>query len=195
MGGLTMSEELTQQTTDQTVQSGGQDQTDTTTETVEEKIFKQDDVNNIVAKELKKNQEKLLKQLGVEDFENAKDGFQKFKEWQESQKTEAEKQQELLQSLETDKGTLSDENASLKAQISAMKAGVKANSVEDVVVLAKNLVNDDVDMDTAIKQIVEKYPHFAQGEQQQEEPKPSFTLGQHQKQGTMDAFAKTLLGK
>lgn len=148
-----------------------------------DKSFSQEDVNGIVAKEAKKAQEKLLKQLGIDDFKSAKEGLTKFKEWQESQKSESEKQAEALKALEIEKGTLSEENATLKAQISAMKAGVNADSVEDVVTLAKTLVSDDLDMDTAIQKVVEKYPHF-KGQQQQSDSKkpPTFSQGQHQKQ-------------
>ena len=146
--------------------------------------FTQEDVNSIAAKEAKKAQEKLLKQLGIDDFDSAKDGLAKFKEWQESQKTEAEKQAERLKELETNFTSTSDENTSLKAQISAMKAGVSAESVEDVVTLAKTMVSDELDMDAAISKVVEKYPHFKaqQEEQKEEDKKPSFSTGQHQKQ-------------
>lgn len=154
------------------------------------KTFTQEDVNSLVAKEAKKAQEKLLKQLGVEDFNNAKEGLTKFKEWQESQKTEAEKQAERLKELEANYSNTSNENTTLKAQISAMKAGVLAESVEDVVTLAKTMVNDDLDMDAAIAKIVEKYPHFAQQQEQVDDPKPSFTIGKHEKQPSseMDAW-------
>lgn len=147
------------------------------------KTFTQDELNSIAAKEAKKAQEKLLKQLGIEDFENAKEGMKKFQEWQESQKTEAQKQQEQLQNLETNFKTVSEENTSLKAQVSAMKAGVNAESLEDVVTLAKTMVSDEVSMDDAIAKVVEKYPHF-KGEAQQDQtpPNPKFTLGGHNKQ-------------
>lgn len=169
------------QQTDQTDQSGGQEKPPAQ-EQEETKTFSQDDVNNISSKEAKKAQEKLLKQLGIDNFDNAKDGMAKFKEWQESQKTEQEKQVERLQELETNYSTASEENAGLKAQIGAMKAGVKAESVEDVVVLAQRLVNDDTDMDAAIKQVVERYPQFG-AEQQKEDgsSKPTFSNGDHQK--------------
>ncbi|WP_179947368.1 hypothetical protein [Novibacillus thermophilus] len=170
----------------------GEQETGTAPEKAEEKLFRQEDVNNIVSREAKKAQEKLLKQLGIDDFDSAKEGLEKFREWQESQKSEAEKQAERLQKLESDYNSVSEENASLKAQIAAMKSGVKAESVEDVVVLAKTLVDDDTDMNEAIKKVIEKYPHFAEEKQEQ---KPSFTTGQHTKEGNMDAFAKTLLGK
>ena len=175
-----------------TEQSGEQEnETGTATEKAEEKLFRQEDVNNIVAREAKKAQEKLLKELGIDDFENAKDGLAKFREWQESQKTEQEKQQEKLQELQTSNETLANENANLKAQISAMKVGVKAESVEDVIALAERLVNDETTIDDAIKQVIEKYPQFAQDE---EEQKPNFTTGQHQTNGnnTNDPFAAKL---
>src|SRR5690625_276890 len=74
-GGITMSEENTEQTTDQTVNSG-EEQTDTASEKAEEtKTFTQEDVNNIATKEARKAQEKVFKELGIEDFENAKEGL------------------------------------------------------------------------------------------------------------------------
>lgn len=177
-------------------QSGGnEEQSGTDSQQSEEKTFRQEDVNNIVAREAKKAQEKLLKQLGIEDFENAKEGFQKFKEWQDQQKTEQEKQAEQLEQLQDNLNQTTTENETLKAQLSALKQGVIADSVEDVVALAKNYVSDDVDMDSAIKQVIEKYPHFAQKqEEQQDEPKPQFTTGQHQSDGNVitDPFKQKL---
>src|SRR5690625_4371760 len=181
-----MSEQNVNETANQQAENtnvgGNEETTDTTTEKVEEKTFSQEDVNNIATKEARKAQEKIFEELGIEDFENAKEGFKKFQEWQESQKTEQEKQQESFNKMKETNKTLSTENTSLKAQLSALKAGVNTDSVEDVVVLAQNLVSDEIDMDTAIKQVIEKYPHFAKAEQEQEE-KPNFTTGQHQSNG------------
>ena len=174
--------EAANQQAENTNVGGNEETTDTTAEKVEDNTFSQEDVNNIVAREAKKAQEKLLKQLGIEDFDNAKEGFQKFQEWQESQKTEAEKQAEQLEQLTSDNKQKDETISGLQAQLSALKTGVTADSVEDVVALAKNYVSDDVDMDTAIKQVIEKYPHFAKAEQEQEE-KPNFTTGQHQSNG------------
>lgn len=174
--------EAANQQAENTNVGGNEETTDTTAEKVEDNTFSQEDVNNIVAREAKKAQEKLLKQLGIEDFDNAKEGFQKFQEWQESQKTEAEKQAEQLEKLQSENESKDTTINQLQAQLSALKTGVIADSVEDVVALAKNYVSDDVDMDTAIKQVIEKYPHFAKAEQVQEE-KPNFTTGQHQSNG------------
>lgn len=162
----------------------------------DDKTFSQEDVNNIAAREAKKAQEKVFKDLGIEDFETAKEGMTKFQEWQEAQKTDADRQAEKLTQLEKSQADVQSENETFKAQISAMKAGVNTDSVEDVVTLAKNLVGEDVDMVTAIKQVIEKYPHFADGTQEEEEEgKPSFSKGKHSKKTGEDSFANILLGK
>lgn len=193
-----MSEENTNQTADQQAEqtAGGTEQTQEqqTNETTQGNTFTQDDVNNVVAKETKKAQEKLLKKLGIEDFDNAKEGLKQFQEWKQNQMSEAQKKDEQLKTLEKNYNSTNEENASLKAQVAAMKSGVHADYVEDVVTLAKGQVSDDVTIDDAIKKVVEKYPHF-KGGQTEDEGKPSFSTGKHQSEGPSDAFAKTLLGK
>lgn len=168
-----------------------QTDTDTDKKSEEEKVYKQQDVNNIVAKESKKATEKLLKELGIEDFDNAKDGLAKFKKWQEDQKTEEQKKDEALENLEKDKQSLSTENSTLKAQLAALKQGVIADSVEDVVALAERLVSDEKTIDEAIKEVIEKYPHFAAQEEDKED-KPFFTTKQSNTNKDNDPFASKL---
>src|SRR5690606_17880945 len=148
-------------------------------------------------REVKKAQEKLLRELGIEDFKTAKEGPQKFHEWQESQKTEAQKQAERLQKLESDHQAVVSENEALKAQLAALKMGVRPDSAQDDVILVRAIVNDEVDIEQAIKQVLDKYPHFKTQHEQQEEKqenKPYFSKGQHNKEAKMDDFAKILLG-
>lgn len=145
-----------------------------------EKGFTQEDVNNIAAKESRKAQEKLFKELGIEDFEDAKEGMKKFREWQESQKTEAEKRDEKLESLEKEHLDTKSENEFLKAQITATKQGVIPDAIEDVVTLAQNLVSEEKDMENAIQEVIEKYPHFADVQEEEgKDDKPFFSSGEH----------------
>lgn len=157
-----------------------------------EKTFTQTDVNNIAAREAKKAQEKLLKQLGIDDFDGAKEGLKKFREWQESQKSEAEKQADRIKQLESDYEKAIEQNKTYMAQVTAMKAGVAPDSVEDVVTLAKSLLSDDVDMEAAISKVVEKYPHFKGDKSGQ----ATFSAGNHgnNPDGLSD-FGRVLLGK
>lgn len=153
-----------------------------------EKIFTQQDVNNIAAKEAKSAQEKLLKELGIEDFNSAKEGLQKFQEWQDAQKTDAEKKDEQVNQLTDTNTSLQAENNTLKAQLSAMKQGVNSESIEDVVALAERQVSDDVTLDDAIKAVIEKYPHF-KAVQEVNSNKPTFINSDTgNNDGELDAF-------
>lgn len=153
-----------------------------------EKTFTQQDVNNIAAKEAKSAQEKLLKELGIEDFNSAKEGLQKFQEWQDAQKTDAEKKDEQLNQLTDTNTSLQAENNTLRAQLSAMIQGVNSESIEDVVALAERQVSDDVTLDDAIKSVIEKYPHF-KAIPEVNPNKPTFINGDTGKNdGELDAF-------
>lgn len=152
----------------------------------DEKPIPQWKVNKIVTREVRKTQEELLRQLGIEDFESAKEGLQKFREWQEAQKSREEKQLEQFKKVEQQLTEFQTENAKLKAQIAALKSGVKSDSLEDVIVLANNLVDKDTSIDEAIQKVLKKYPQFKQTSEPAEgegdnSKKPKFSSGNHQK--------------
>ena len=156
----------------------------------DEKPIPQWKVNKIVTREVRKAQEDLLRQLGIEDFESAKEGLQKFREWQDAQKSQEEKQLEQLKKMEQQLTGFQTENAKLKAQIAALKAGVKSDSLDDVIVLANNLVDEDTSIDEAIQKVLNKYPQFKQTTESDEgegEKKPKFSSGNHQKQPQSEA--------
>lgn len=198
-----MAEEQTTQTTDQADQLGGNEQQtqppapEQTQPKPQEpsKSFTQEDVNGLVAKEAKKAQEKLLKQLGIEDFNSAKEGLAKFREYQESQKTESEKQAEQLATYQTKAEQAEERAKTLEAQLSALKANVNPDYLDDVLLLAKNKEADSID--EAIASVLERHPHFAAVQPEtQTAQAPRFTSGQHKKDsGDSDAFVAALLGK
>ena len=154
---------------------GGTDNAENQSENNVEKTFTQKDVNNLVARESKSAQEKLLKDLGIEDFENAKDGLKKFQEWQESQKTEAEKQAEALEKASSQ---LSEKEAlisRLEAEKQALIQGVNAESIDDVILLAQAKVNEETTIEKAIETVITQYPHFKNmAEENSGERKPKF---------------------
>ena len=158
-----------EQTVDQATQNLGEENVETTTTTEQsgETTFTQEQVNGIASKEAKKAQEKLLRDLGVEDFESAKDGLAKFKEYQDAQKTDVERQQEALQQAKERESKFNEdisakdkEIASLNAKITALGLGVNNESIDDVIALAERNVNEEVTIEDAIKSVIVKYPHF-----------------------------------
>lgn len=74
------------------VKKGTVDTTEHATEKKEvENTFTQADVNNIVARNVKEELGKVLKDLEVEDFDNAKTALKDYKKIQDAQKSELEK--------------------------------------------------------------------------------------------------------
>ena len=135
-------------------------------------------MNGLVAKEAKKAQEKIFKSLGFEDVKSAKDGLQQLKEWQDSQKTEAEKQAEAIADKEKQLEAMRLENQQLTAKYAALTLGVRSDAVDDVIALAQSKVTDDVTINDAIAEVLAKYPQFGNvPEEPKEEPKPSFSIG------------------
>lgn len=129
-----------------------------------------DQLNEVEIRKL--HEAKLLKDLGVDDFEVLKKSLSDYREHQESQKTEQQKQKERMQELEKNLESKDGEVFTLNAQVAAMSSGVQADALSDVITLAKGLVSNEVDIQAAIGQVVEKYPHFK--EAKQENSKPNF---------------------
>lgn len=146
-------------------------------EVKEEKLFKQEDVNNIVAREVKENQEKLFKDLGIEDFESAKDGLAKFREWQDEQKTEKEKATEKMNALEKENADFKAQLSTLAAKNEALKQGVKGEAVDDVILLAQSQVSEEVTIEQAIKNVLEKYPQFGSLKKDEDKKQIKFMNG------------------
>ncbi|HEL1768843.1 TPA: hypothetical protein TXV04_002002 [Streptococcus suis] len=144
-------------------------------EEVAEKTFSQEDVNRVGKKEHKSGYAKAIKDLGFADVESAKEALKAYEDWQESQKTEADKQTELLASKDRELASVLDANKRLEAKLSALTQGVNADSVDDVIALSERLVNEDTTIDEAIKQVVGKYPQFAAAPNTTEK-KPTFTV-------------------
>ncbi|MFM0761307.1 hypothetical protein P7J38_03205 [Streptococcus suis] len=163
-------------------------------EEVAEKTFSQEDVNRVGKKEHKSGYAKAIKDLGFADVESAKEAMKAYKDWQESQKTEADKQTELLASKDKELALALDANKRLEAKLSALTQGVNADSVDDVIALSERLVNEDTTIDEAIKQVVGKYPQFATTPNTTEK-KPTFTVVDNPSASTKTDVSKEQFGQ
>lgn len=90
----------------------------------------------------------------------SKEELDAFKNWQDSQKTEEEKKNEALTNAEKARLAAEEKATALEAKVTCLSKGIVATSVDDVVILAKAMVTDDVTMEQAIDKVLEKYPSF-----------------------------------
>lgn len=161
-----------------------------------EKVYSQEDVNRVGTKEHKSGYTKAVRDLGFDDFETAKNALQAYNEWQASQKSEAEKQSEVIAEKEKALEDALMANKTLEAKLSALSAGVNAESVEDVIALAQRSVNEETTIDQAIKLVIEKYPQFAKPpETNTEAPRPNIVVGGNPAVGkgaSLDPFQRVI---
>lgn len=143
--------------TNSTDNSDGEDE-GTETNPTEEKTFTQEEVNRMIKDRVAREKKGQL----------SKEELKAYQEWKESQKTEEEKKNEALTNAEKAKQDAEERANTLEAKVTCLSKGVLADSVDDVVILAKAMVSEEVTMDQAVDKVLEKYPSF-KGVQQQDE--------------------------
>ncbi|WP_270557614.1 hypothetical protein [Clostridium perfringens] len=172
----------------ETNSTDGADGEDEGTETnpTEEKTFTQEEVNRMIKDRVAREKKGQL----------SKEELKAYQEWKESQKTEAQKQSEALTNAEKAKQDAEERANTLEAKVTCLSKGVLADSVDDVVILAKAMISEEVTMDQAVDKVLEKYPSF-KGVQQQEENK-GFKIGagsEKQKENVNDALSRAFGNK
>ncbi|MDK0687136.1 hypothetical protein P5F08_14055 [Clostridium perfringens] len=156
------------------------------TNPTEEKTFTQEEVNRLIKDRVAREKKGQL----------SKEELKAYQDWKESQKTEAQKQSEALTNAEKAKQDAEERANTLEAKVTCLSKGVLADSVDDVVILAKAMVSEEVTMDQAVDKVLEKYPSF-KGVQQQDENK-GFKIGADggkQKGNVDDALARAFGNK
>lgn len=135
-----------------------------------ERVFTQEEVSRMMAKEKREGKLSVLRELGIEDVKSAKDGLKKYQEYVDSQKTEAQKAQEEVQRLAQEKAEAEEQAQLASIQVSALKSGIAPDFLDDAIVLAKNKKTDNMTFEEVFNSLKEQYPNFA-GAAQVTQPK------------------------
>lgn len=183
---------------EQVTESNVAEETAVTDEVAEQestvKTFTQEEVNRMMAKEKREGKLSVLKELGVEDVKNAKEGLKKYQEYLNAQKTEAQRAQEEAQRLAEEKAELEKKALMADIQVSALKSGIKADFLDDAIILAQSKKTDNTTYEDIFNELKQTYPNFA-GTATTPAPKgtgnmPKPTAGQQQ--ATADDYGKRL---
>lgn len=142
--------------------------TDRQETTQEEKTFTQADVDRLIQERVAREKKNQI----------SKDELKAYNEWKESQKTEEEKKNEALTNAENARIAAEEKANNLEAKVTCLSKGVIATSVDDVVILAKAMVTDEITIEKAIDKVLEKYPSFkGEAKLQEEETQKGFKIG------------------
>ncbi|MCT1798471.1 hypothetical protein [Aerococcus viridans] len=159
-------------------------------------VLPQAEVDKLIAQNKNKGksegQKELLKSLGYDKVDDLKAVLNTVKEAEEANKSDLEKANEQLESKNTTISELENTVKTLQATNAALGFGVKADSVDDVIALATRQVDEETDIDQAIKNVIEKYPNFsetAEVEGNGEQKKPSIFTGGNPASGGKESDA------
>lgn len=122
--------------------------------------FSQADLNRIGAQEKANGKKSMLKELGFEDEKSAKEAMTKFKEWQASQKSEAEKIQDKINAATTAQTAAETRAQAAENKLEIIKAGGSAKFVDDIMALISVRVNDSTDFNKALEAVKKDHPSF-----------------------------------
>lgn len=151
----------------------------------EQKTFTQEELNAIIETRLAKAKKDMP----------SKEELKKYNEWKEAQKTEQEKNEDLMNQLKANNGTLTDENTKLKAQIQIMNSNVKKEFVKFVTSEVLSMTNDEVDLVTALKSYKKDNPqYFGDTVIKKTQTSPSLNAGGDKPQTTNDIMNSILRG-
>ena len=118
-----------------------------------QKTFTQEEVNSMMAAEKRQGKNSVLKELGFDDLNKAKEAIQGYNQYLETQKTTEQKNQEALQAAQKDKEEAENRAKLVEYKLEAIKCGVRTEAVDDAVALATLRVSDTKDIKTVIEEM------------------------------------------
>lgn len=122
--------------------------------------YSQEQINNMMANEKRTARQAFLKALGIElkDGEKYEDALKRVKSTLDAGKTQAQLDAEAKTKAEGERDEANKKVSALETKVAALSAGVKPESLDDVITLAQAQVSAGKTLEDALKNLKEKYP-------------------------------------
>lgn len=125
-----------------------------------ERVFTQAELNKLLKAEKEKSKAALLKELGVSDFNTAKDGLAKYLQSVEDSKSDLQKAQEANAQMSEELKEKNGKVAFLQASFDAISCGVNPTVVSDIIPIVLAKVTEENDVKSVIEDM-KKNPAFS----------------------------------
>jgi hypothetical protein len=127
-----------------------------------DKKFTQDDMTKLATKEKKQGRRSAFREMGFKDELDAKKQLDAFHEWQKSQLSEDEKHQQELDTANTATSEAEKRAKEAEEKLAVVIAGVRKDSIDDVLAIARGKVTDDKSLDDVLSAMKkeDKYKSF-----------------------------------
>jgi len=135
----------------------GDNGTGTTDSQKQERVFTQDEVSRMMAREKHQGRNAVYNELGIDPDDTS--AVQMFKAFVEAQKSEEEKRAEADAKQQQEMMDMSEKLRHAEAKAALMQAGISADYVDDAVIIALSRIsaNDTLDVETVAKDLKSKY--------------------------------------
>lgn len=122
--------------------------------------YTQEQLNTMMANEKRTARQAILKSLGIElkEGEKYEDAIKRVKTTLDAGKTQAQLDAEAKTKAEGERDEANKKVSALETKVAALSAGVKPESLEDVITLAQAQVLAGKTLEEALKNLKEKYP-------------------------------------
>lgn len=122
--------------------------------------YTQEQINTMMANEKRTARQALLKSLGIElkEGEKYEDAIKRVKGTLDAGKTQAQLDAEAKTKAEGERDEANKKVSALETKVAALSAGVKPESLDDVITLAQAQVFAGKTLENALKELKEKYP-------------------------------------
>lgn len=122
--------------------------------------YTQEQLNTMMANEKRTARQAILKSLGIElkEGEKYEDAIKRVKSTLDAGKTQAQLDAEAKTKAEDERDEANKKVSSLETKVAALSAGVKPESLDDVITLAQAQVFAGKTLEDALKNLKEKYP-------------------------------------
>lgn len=122
--------------------------------------YTQEQLNTMMANEKRTARQALLRSLGIElkEGEKYEDAIRRIKGTLDAGKTQAQLDAEAKTKAEGERDEANKKVSALETKVAALSAGVKPESLDDVITLAQAQVSAGKTLEDALKNLKEKYP-------------------------------------
>ncbi len=124
----------------------------------EERRFTQEEVNKLVGGAKSDGMKRVLKELGIDSVDNAKDALKKLRDLEEAQKSELEKAQGETETERKAREEAEAERESVRAELTAIRQGVPADKAGKVAKLSATYEGET--SEERIKAVLDEFPEL-----------------------------------
>lgn len=132
-----------------------------------QKTFTQENLNRIAAQEKRQGASSILKALGFESEEKAKEYLEAKRKEDDEKKDDLQKAKDAEAAANTAKAAAEAKAALLEKRFKVVSMGVAADKADDIVTLATSKAIDGKTFEDAVEDLKKTYPELFKGKQEE----------------------------